>query len=237
MIVNVVNSSSFFTPPELSIIIDSMKEYAPYVTDAWQKEPVEITTNPYDPKVCNFHLTDEKINRHAYGFHTYENQVPQAYISPYMNRIQAKFVARRSQNIFGVVKEHPDFIIRGKLIRKGRPTDLTFGFISVVLHELAELLVDPGINLWKPWGDKQVLVENADHVNGFHFFRVIQGVKVVMPDFTLPSFYDPAGKAPYSYCNAPTKPFDFITHKSYAYIKDVTGARMMAFAEIGDNRL
>jgi hypothetical protein len=234
MRVNLVNSSAVFTAEEFSVIFESVKAYAPLVTTAWGLPSVEVTALPYDPQVCNIHLTDEKKNIHAYGFHTYENGIPQAYVSPYMNRILPKFLARRSQNIYGVVKEHPDFYIGGKLFRKARPTDYTFGFISVVLHELAELLVDPGINTWRAWGDKQVLVEVGDHVNGFHFFRTISGVKVVMPDFTLPSFYDPAGKAPYSHCNAPAKPFDFITHKSYAYVKDALGAKMMQFARLGD---
>lgn len=267
---NLGNDAKALTDDEQIIVTDAENFFA-QLLKPWLTEPISVTSSKVaDPNAWNIYLDDKKINLHAYGFHNFDEGKPTAYVSPRMNRLIAKFLGRHNQNIYGVVKEHPAIIHHspvimenGKVkvpahdtvIRPAAPTDYTPGFVSVIAHELSEMVADPHPSVdygkWAtipanfsskfPLGGT-VLIEVGDHTRG-HFKGVVDSIirgkkvstVVCFPDFTLPSFYDPNGVAPYSYCNLPVRPFDFM-HGAYAFIRDSTGARMMNFAEAGDER-
>ena len=258
MNLNIVRDTKFFTDAEFQDIVDSVKFYAPIINDKWNLGGVTVSAGLTDTTSWNIYLTDNKENKAAYGYHTVENGLPCAYISPSMNRLSVLFASRRAIHIYGEIKEHPALththpaiVINGKVIRPAwtqilrpaKPTVYTSGFISVVLHEVAEMTVDPLINKWVPMiktvevpngGD--LLVEVGDHVNSSHFMAIINNKKVVMADATIPAFYNPNGVRPYSLMDFPTAPMTF-PHGTYAYIKDaITKARIMQFAQAGDDR-
>jgi hypothetical protein len=273
---NLVNDSKVLTDDEQIIVTDSVQNFAnrlqaPSEELGWTVEPITVVSSKVtDPTARNIYLDDKKINHKAYGFHNFDEGKPTGYVSPTVNRLIAKFLGRHNQNIYGVVKEHPEIThfspvimengvvkvpAHTTIIRAAAPTDYTQGFVGVICHELAEMVADPHPSVdFGKWATipanfsgkfpngGTVLIEIGDHTRG-HFSAVIdsiiKGVKVstvvCFPDVTLPSFYDPNGKAPYSYCNLPKKPFDFLKG-AYAFIRDPKGARMMNFAEAGDER-
>jgi hypothetical protein len=268
--VNLVNDLKVLTDDEQIIVTDAVNYFAQTLT-LWSSEAIKVVSSKVtDPTAWNIYLDEKKVNLKAYGFHNFDEGKPTAYVSPRMNRLLEKFLGRRHQNLYGVVKEHPiithfsPVIMENGVvkvpahtttIRAAAPTDYTPGMISVICHELAEMVADPRPSIdFGKWATipanfsgkfpngGTVLIEIGDHTRG-HFSAVInsiiKGVKVstvvCFPDFTLPSFYDPSGKAPFSYRNLPLKPFDFLKG-AYAFIRDSTGARMMNFAEAGDER-
>jgi hypothetical protein len=111
---------------------------------------------------------------------------------------------RAASDVAGAAGYHDDDGIY--VFRDGLP-ELTSGAFSlsvVVSHEILETLTDPGANRWADRGDGvEVAVEACDAVEGFCY--EMDGISV--SDFLLPSFFDPAGQAPYSYLLRPTAPF------------------------------
>ena len=258
MNLNIIRHTKFFTDVEFQDIVDSVKFYAPLINEKWNLGGVTVSAGLTDTTSWNIYLTDDKRNNSALGFHTIENGLPCAYISPSMNRISALFTSRRSANIYGQVIQHPALVynhpeikIGSKVFRKAyttvirpaKPTEIKPGFISVVTHEVAEMMVDPFIDRWTPMiktpevpNGGELLIEVGDHVNSSHFTQLVNNKVAVMADATIPSFYDPNGVKPLSLNSSPTAPLTF-PHGTYAYIKDaITNARIMQFAQAGDTR-
>lgn len=108
-----------------------------------------------------------------------------------------------SSDVPGAAGYHDDEGIY--VFRDGLPSLLSGAFsLSVVIsHEILEALGDPGANRWADTGRGfMVALEMCDVVESFSY--EIDGVSV--SDFTLPSFFDPTGQAPYSYLNKPGAP-------------------------------
>jgi hypothetical protein len=260
MKVTLVKDTLQISKDEMTVLTQAVQYFAGLVTKAWDKETVEVSDGlfPVD-KTWNIHLSDDKLNTNAFGYHTVENGLPVAYVSPFMCRVSIKFAASHNTNLWGKAYKYPaktlmskGLTIAGKVIikphviytRPARPSIFIPGMVSVICHELAEMIADPLIDNWAtiPVGTDNfldggsVLVEVGDHTPA-HFDAQILNQDVVLPDFTFPSFYDGKGKAPYSYvAGTITAPFQFV-HRAYAYIKDSTGARMKNFAAVGDDRV
>jgi hypothetical protein len=239
---HLVNSGAI-TNEELSITRDAVQDFTNIATKYWPAPSVSLVTSGTVsiPDAKNIYITDDKINAKALGYHV-ANPVA-AFISPKMNRVTTLSLRRRL-NLLGTVREHPGLNVKNKVIIAAKPTLFIPGMISVICHEIVEMLADPNLDNWKVMPDgSSVLVEVGDHANAFHFKAVITSTikgkvvtnKVCFPDFTLPSFYDAKGVAPFSYTGAVTAPFTFL-HGCYAYILGKDGARLMQFAEAGDPR-
>jgi hypothetical protein len=259
MKVTLVNQTDQISASELATMVKAVQSFADLATKAWQKSPLQVSSASLRvDKTWNVYLSGNKAMAGAYGYHVVENGLPAAYISPTTCRLTAKESASHDDNLWGVVRKHPAItttskgvVMGGKVIVKpktrttpGRPTFYIPGMVAVICHELAEMIADPAIDNWAtiPVGTKDfpngatVLVEIGDHTPG-HFDVTFGTQDVVFPDFTLPSFYDAKGKAPYSYIGGIiTAPFQFV-HRAYAFIRDSTGARMKNFAESGDDRV
>ena len=59
-------------------------------------------------------------------------------------------------------------------------------------------------------------MEVGDHCFGSYSLLVVDGKNCVIPDYTLPSFYDVKGVAPFTNLNAVKAPFT-MTPKGYGY--------------------
>ena len=189
-------------------LVSATTSFVPRVTKAWGlgNFPITSSTKRADG-AWNVILTDKNRKVGATGFHTIENGVPVAYCSP-------KAAAR----LYGHYTK--PLVIKGKTVHGALYTE---GLVTTICHEIAEMLCDQKLDKYaadatgKPW-----LVEVCDHVFGSYLLEVVNGNACVLPDVTMPAFYDINGKAPYSLNNAVSAPFT-LTPKGYGYGKGPKG--------------
>ena len=190
---------------DLASIIDGLRYFVPLVSKAWAQPDFTIGTDPGDWKV---YLTERNRKINALGFHTQENGKPVAYISP-----------RACGRLWGHYSK--PLVIKGKQIHAAMYTE---GLITVICHEIAEMICDPAISTVSGQDSKgrNWLVEVCDHVYGSYSASTFGGNVCVFPDVTTPSFYKLNSVAPYSIYHGATAPFT-MTPKGYGYYKDSTG--------------
>ena len=193
---------------DMKTLVKGVQAFCDKVTGAWKQPSVTVTTTP-TPGAWLVHLTETKRQLGALGYHTVEAGLPVAYISfkAVVNKLWGKY--------------YKPLIIKGKTIREAVYTP---GIITVICHEVAEMLCDPAIKTLSPVDSqgRQWLVEVCDHCYGSNSVETYDGNICIIPDVTTPAFYDLKAKGPYTLLNAVTAPFT-MTAKGYGYYKDVTG--------------
>jgi hypothetical protein len=195
------------SPADFQTLVDAVKYYTPLITKAWKLPDVIVTTTPIKGAwVVN--ITDKNRHVGASGYHTVANGIPTAWCSPQASgRLWGHYIA-------------PLFLkkvqVHGALY--------TPGLVTTVLHEIAEMLVDPVIQTLsaKDSQGRQWLVEVCDHVFGTYQVHSIGQNVCVFPNITTPAFYDLKGKAPFDLLGVVTAPFS-LTPKGYAYYKGASG--------------
>lgn len=186
--------------------------FANIVAKAWGQSSVTVSPDAGDMVI---YVTDLKRQLGAAGYHTVENGKPVGYVSP----------KSTSGKIFG--QYTPSKYL--KSIKRTLPERYVSGLITVICHELAEMLCDPYIKTVsaEDANGRTWLVEVGDHAFGGFFNKTFFGQVCVFPDITTPAFYDLKGKAPYSIANLLTGPFKK-SAKGYAFYKDQFG-RLVKF--------
>ena len=186
-----------------------LQDYCDKVTRAWNQPSVRVSIGAPAAGDWVIHLTEKKRKAGAKGYHTVEGGVPTAYVS--FNAVVKK--------VWGLYFK--PLTIKGKVLRQATYSD---GIITVICHEVAEMLCDPAITTFSALDTlgRNWLVEVCDHVSGSYLPVTVNGVIAVIPDVTTPAYYDVKGIAPYSLGNAVTKPFT-LTPKGYGYYKNSVG--------------
>jgi len=119
---------------------------------------------------------------------------------------------------------------------KGTPDKLVSdGFMECLTHEIAESMVDPGVNKWALAKSKNQnwLVEVGDQAHAYLFIisytdpKTKMVTQAVCADYTLPSFYQEGAKAPYSHTGKVSAPFT-LDVGCYAKIIDATTGKPVA---------
>jgi hypothetical protein len=194
---------------DMTTLVTALQAFCDQVTKAWNQPSVKVSTEA-TPGSWVVHLTEAKRSLGALGYHTVEAGLPVAYVS--LKAVNGK--------LWG--KYYKPMVIKGKLIRDAV---YSAGLISVICHEVAEMLCDPAIQTVsaKDAQGRQWLVEVCDHCYGSYTTQVINGNLCILPDVTTPAFYDLNGKAPFTIFNAIKAPFT-MTPKGYGYYKSATGA-------------
>ena len=200
MNINLVNESPSCSPKDFQSIVDAVTQFVPMVTKAWNLPTYTVTSSATrDPKAWNVCILTKFPNPamgRAYGYHEAVNGLPIAYIRA------NSFSTRAATGLYKA-----PLLVRGKAVTPERLGD---GLATVVMHEIAEMLVDPFIKERRVAGDgKSWILEICDHTKGL-FKIVTKNAVVVAPDFTNPAFYDLKGIAPLSHCNVPLKPFTLV---------------------------
>ena len=190
-------------------IVKAVKYFVPKVTSAWGMASVNIEANG-TPVAGDWlvYATESRRKVGAAGYHGVLNGSPVAYCSP-----------KASGRLFGTYIKA--LTVKGKLIHKAL---FSPGLVSVICHEVAEMLCDPYIQTMSakdPQG-RNWLIEVCDHVFGSYEVFVSDGTNCVLPDVTTPAFYNLQASGPYSIFNALVAPF-VMTPKGYAYWMDSTG--------------
>ena len=212
MIITFVNESVTQGIAGLDAVLDS---FAKVVAKAWNLGDVSVVEGKARTEgQMNLCLVDkfpnQKMTALAYGYHEVLNGHPIAY---------ARIDAFGKRSLYG--KYYPP--IKLGPLKFTKPMYLP-GVVTVLAHELAEMLIDPNINGYFQDGQgRKWLQEVCDHTVGNWITSPAPiHPQAVMPDFTFPSFYNTAGTAPYSYCNVPTKPFTLVPG-AYGFYKDDQG--------------
>jgi hypothetical protein len=208
----VVNESGL-TPDEIKTLLlgsaDHIAQYAP----AWKFGAITVTSGTPLATDIPCYITVRNRRTGAAGYHGVENGKPAIYVLP-----------NTAFNRYGTWRKALVQRLTGKVIL---PEYKREGTLSVLCHEIAEVLGDPLVKTVST-PDKnghQWLVEIADPVVGFPYMKVINGHNCIFPDIALPSFYDVNGLAPYSIAKSPKAPFTIPDPaKGYAYWKDKLGA-------------
>lgn len=202
-----VNDVSISTT-DMATLVKAVQSYCNLITDAWKQKRVVVTTTPTEGAWL-IHLTETKRHTGALGYHTVEAGIPVAYVS---------FKAVVSK-LWG--KYFKPLTIKGKVIRQATYSP---GIVSVICHEVAEMLCDPVIQTLSPVDSlgRQWLVEVGDHCSGSYALVPVDGNICLIPDATVPAFYNLKAKGPYTLYNAVTAPFT-MTAKGYGYYKDASG--------------
>lgn len=165
------------------------------------------------PSVTDWPVYITSRNRHigAAGYHTIEHGVPTAYCLP-----------GTSYNRFGTWRA-------AKPKTKWRAAVDEYrlqGTLAVVIHEIVEMLGDPlvaTVSMPDTKGRKW-LREIADPVAKSSYAKAFNGKMCILPDIVLPSFYDVAGKAPFSIAGFATAPFT-LAPGGYAYEVKADGTK------------
>ena len=201
MNINLVLESESCSTTDFQSIVDAVTQFVPMVTKAWGLPAYSVTSSAVrDPKAWNVAILDTFPNpalmNKAYGYHEAINGLPIAYIRA------NSFSFRAATGLYKA-----PLMVRGRQVT---PERMAEGMATVVMHEIAEMLVDPFIKerradaTGRPW-----VLEICDHTKGL-FKIVTKNAVVVAPDFTNPAFYDLKGIAPLSHCNVPLKPFTLV---------------------------
>lgn len=114
------------------------------------------------------------------------------------------------------------------------------GTATTVSHEALETLCDPSAEAWKPRGDgTAVALEVADPVEGDSYPTVVtlgtpaaevpEYRTVMVSNYVFPSWFDPAGAAPYDKLGKLSAPFT-MDAGGYMVIQDAQGASSEVFA-------
>lgn len=188
-------------------LVDGAQQFANLVAKAWGL-PLTIVSGTASQGSWNIHLSE--ANRHvgAAGYHQMVNNLPVAWCSP-----------KAAVQTFGTY--YPP---RKLSLLKTTAPIYSIGLITVICHELAEMLCDPAIQTLSAVDKKQRkwLVEVCDHVFGVYFPMVVNGLTMVVPDVTTPAFYSLTAKGPYDLQEAVKAPFT-LTPKGYGYWEDASG--------------
>jgi len=211
---------NFCIVDETGLSADELKTLSLGATDhilsyvnAWKFPTTSLRVGVLSALDIPIYITTRNRRTNAAGFHCVENGKPAIYVLP-----------NTAFNRYGTWRKALIQRLTGKVIL---PEYKREGTLSVLCHEVAEVLGDPLVKTVST-PDKnghQWLVEIADPVVGFPYMKVINGHNCVFPDIAFPSFYDVNGLAPYSIAKSPKAPFTIPDPtKGYAYWKDKLGA-------------
>lgn len=204
---------------DLGNCVEALNQVLAMWAPAWGIATTAVLTSPKPDMVIR--ITDTNRHKGAYGYHTVEAGVPTSYCSPRAigrtyGHYTPAFWTKAKKNLLGKVTT-PATMIHGELF--------TEGLVSVIIHEALEMLADAHIDTYsKPdLQGRDWLVEVCDHMSGFYSTLKVNGNVCVIPNATLPSYYDLNGKAPYDLFKKVSTPFSRQAPKFYGYYKDSTG--------------
>lgn len=201
---------------ELADVLSGVQYFVPLV-----KPNVSVTTAP-TPGAEVVHITEQKRKVGASGYHIMVNGVPTAFVSPAASGGYARLWGHytpalwtRGVKVLGKQVVAPR-LIHGEIF--------TPGLITVVCHEIAELLADGNVTTYTAPDSKgrAWLLEPADWVFGTYFVKTMNTIPRVFPNVALDAFHTLGAPGPYDLCNVVKAPFQ-LTPKGYAYWESPTG--------------
>ena len=103
----------------------------------------------------------------------------------------------------------------------------------MLVHEIMEMIADAHINTYSSQDacNESWLVEVCDHVSGNYIIEQINSIVAVLPDATLPSYYDLNGVAPFDLSGTSKTPFDTNSPSFYGYAIDPATKKQVAIVK------
>ena len=212
--VHLINESAKVTPGQAKDLATGLTKYGNMVAAAWHQEQVKVDVTGGD---WEFHIVDQfpvGAPQNALGYHDLAGDKVVAYISTALTMpkmlapdVNGNWFPSPFGTIISGVGGIPDTLMPGSLA-------------EVLSHELAEAMVDPFVNryAYDDAGKQFWLVEVGDHADAYGFVLTFgfRKVQMICQDFTLPSFYDGQGVAPFSYTGKVSNRFT-LDKGGYAY--------------------
>ena len=194
---------------DFGAVTAAVAHFVPLVTKAWGLPTMAVVGGGLvQPGDWVVNITEKNKLSGANGYHEVVNGTPVAYCS-----------LRSIGRTYGTYLK--PLQINGKLIH---PAIYSEGLVTVICHEIAEMLCDPQVNTYskpdaqgRPW-----LIEVCDHVFGSYSFYSVNGKICVLPDITTPAFYEVNSKGPYSIFGGAIAPFT-MSKSGYGFYKDTAG--------------
>ena len=216
--------SDVLSPNDLNALVLAVQHFVPKITTAVGKPAVTITTAPTQGAWV-VHLTEKKRRSGAAGYHTDENGSIVAYCSP-------RAAGRLWGHYLPALWTKPT-IVKGKVIVPARQIhgeQFTPGLITVVCHEIAEMLSDDNITTYTApnAAGECWLLEVCDWVFGQYFQETVAGQLCVFPNVALDNYHALGATAPYDLLGKITAPFQLIK-PAYAYKESPTGPVPVAY--------
>jgi len=196
----------------------AVQHFVPKITTAVGKPAVTVSTTA-SPEAWVVHLTEANRKIGASGYHISINGVPVAYCSP---RAAGRLYGHYIPALWTKAT-----IVKGKVIVPARLVHgelFTPGLITVVCHEIAEMLADGNVETYTQPNAKgeEWLLEPCDWVFGQYFQETINGTVCVYPNVALDAYHTLGAPGPYDLIGKITVPFQLIK-PAYAYKKSPTG--------------
>ena len=215
--IHLINESKTVTSAQTKDLATGLTVYGGIVAQAWGLDQVHVSTGTF-PGSWEFHIVDEfpaGAPSGALGYHDLVGDKVVAYISTELTMGHNATIAPPSP--FGTII--PAIPAVGTL--PAQPEQLLPQSLAEVLtHELAEALVDPFVNRYAfdEAAQQMWMVEVGDHADAYRFKLTfgLRRVSMICQDFTLPSFYDNEGVAPFSHTGQVSARFT-VDKGCYAY--------------------
>ena len=208
-----VLDSDILSPSDLQEVVAAVKYFVSLI-----KPATVVTTTPTIGSDV-VHITEKLRKIGASGYHISVNGIPTAECSP-------KASGRLYGHYTAPLTTRP-LIIKGKTIIKSVQVHgalYTSGLITVVCHEIAEMLADGNIATFTAPDSKgrEFLLEPCDWVFGTYLVHTINGKVCVFPNVALDAFSILGAPRPYDLIGAVSAPFA-LTPKGYAFYKGING--------------
>ena len=210
--------SDVLSANDLNLITLAVQHFVPKITTAVGKPAVTVTTAP-TPGAWQVHLTEKNRHTGAAGYHVDENGTIAAYCSP-------RAAGRLWGHYTPALWTKPT-IVKGKVVIPAKQIHgelYTPGLVTVICHEIAEMLSDENITNYTAPNAKgeSWLLEVCDWVFGQYFHEVVGGQVCVYPNVALDNYHTLGAPAPYDLLGKVTAPFQLIK-PAYAYKESPTG--------------
>lgn len=208
-VIRLINDNEL-SDADLANVTAAVSHFVPLVAKAWNQPAMSVvaggTPAPGDWVV---NITEKNRVAGAAGYHDDVNGVPTAFCS-----------LRASGRIYGTYLK--PMVYKGNLVH---PAIYTSGLVTVICHELAEMIGDPLIQSYsKPDSQgREWLIEVCDHVFGSYSYYSVNGNICIIPDVTTPAFYQVGSKGPWSIFGGAPAAFT-MTKSGYGFYKGTNGA-------------
>ena len=219
MTITILVTNDTLSPTELQNNIIAANHVVAKWSPAWGVTAV-VTSDASIKADMIANITDKNRIGGDKGYHSVDikSGIPVAWISPSAcgHRPYGTYIAPR----YGMIKN-----LLGRFVKSTTPTTpatFTSGISSVLVHEILEMLADARLDKVSPPDSNNDcwMLEVCDHVAGGYSVEVVNGINIVVPDATLPSYYQLKGSAPFSIYGTAKTPFDTNSPSFYGYWVD-----------------
>ena len=220
--------AGFLSPSDLSNVLKLANDEISKWGAAWEVSAL-LTADSTVKFDMIAYITDRNRHTGAYGYHEVERGMPVAYISPsaLLHKVYGYYAPPR----YSLAIKSKGVVITPAKLRT--PARYEEGIVTVLVHECLEMLADAHVDkVSAPDAcNEEWLLEPCDHVSGDYIIEQVGPIIAVLPNATLPSYYQLNGVAPFDLNNLSKTPFDTNSPSFYGYAIDPVTKKQTAIVK------